>query len=152
MLTSLQLQTQTGRLQQTHMHSSSTAAETISPEFSHETECERYRIGSILKNKFTHRHTHTQAARNTEKIGSSFSVVCTASKPPTTTTKPQYVSKHLAIYPLPDSQQTHTNTHTHKQKFTYEHLKMHTLAFFVPSKEEHAKSTCSCQSSAIYFI
>ena len=83
---------------------------------------------------------HTDTHRNTKKGDSSFSVVCTASKPPTTTTKPQYVSKHLAIHPLPDRQ---TDMHARQKKNLHMSSKRCTQAFNVSSEEEDVKKHAS---------
>lgn len=124
------------------MHSSSTAAETKPPHRVTKclSVCEQHRIESIFTLfSDTHTQTHSQADRSTEKKGdSSFSVVCTASKPPTTTTKPQYVSKHLAIHSLPDRQETHMRALTHTQIYTYPPKDAHLVHFLsLPRKKMH---------------
>lgn len=88
------------------------------PPSCHETVCERPKSIFVLhscKQTRARAHTHKRQIKCKKKIDSSFSVLCTASKPPTTTTKPQYVSKHLAVHPLPDRQ------HTRMQKSALKH-------------------------------
>lgn len=63
--------------------------------------------------------------------------------------KPQYVSKHLAIHPLPDRQEISTRslTHTHMQQSAHKHQKMHFFfPFLVLSREKMHKAPASLEA------